>query len=264
MHAGSFSAIFRFLGLLVYLTVAEAPLQAAEPVDFTVKLEVVKQELDPAFCWFHPRIASVPGMGEDGLPLVVLTLQRHLIASDYYSGLYYMKSGDLGKTWTDPTLPKELDWRSGEDNETIAVCDVTPGWHAATKRVLAIGIKLRYSPEGRQLLDKPRSHDFAYAVYDPQADSWTDWKTPDMPMGRDDRFFQINPGCGQWLVESDGTLLVPLYYQGPHGGPYSVTVIRAAFDGATLKYLSHGDELHLNEVRGLAEPSLAFFPSRLR
>ena len=35
-----------------------------EPVDFHVKLEVVKQELSPGFCWFHPRVAAVPGMGK--------------------------------------------------------------------------------------------------------------------------------------------------------------------------------------------------------
>ena len=31
-----------------------------------VKLDVAKQELHPAFCWFHPRPAAVPGAGRNG------------------------------------------------------------------------------------------------------------------------------------------------------------------------------------------------------
>ena len=249
--------------LLAVLVAACPPVRADNPpVDFSVCLNVVKQQLDPGFCWFHPRIASVPGLGQNGMPLVVLTIQKHLIASDHYSGLYYMTTSDLGKSWTGPSLPKELDWRQGDNNETIAVCDVTPGWHAKTKKVIAVGIQLRYAPDGTQLLDKPRSSQCAYSVYDPQTDKWTTWQTMDMPRGDDNRFFQIAPGCVQWLVEPDGTLLIPLYFQGPQGGPYSVTVVRAAFDGTTLSYLTHGDELHLPEVRGLCEPSLAFFQGK--
>ena len=173
-----------------------------------------------------------------------------------------MTSDDLGTTWTGPTLPKQLDWQKGENDETIAVCDVTPGWHAATRRVIAIGTKLRYSAAGAQLMDKPRSYDCAYAAYDPKSDTWTTWKMLDMPQGDDKQFYQLAPGCTQWLVRADGTLLIPVYYQGPQGGPYSVTVVHASFDGTSLKYIGHGDELHLKDVRGLVEPSLAFFQGR--
>lgn len=229
------------------------------PPEFSVQLDVIKQELNPSFCWFHPRIAAVPEMGKQGKPLVVLTLQKHLEADDHYSGLHYMTSGDLGATWSEIKGPQELDWKPGEDNETIAVCDVTPGWHPQTKKVIAIGTMLRYSQAGAQLMDKPRSYDFAYAVYDPQADSWTAWQKLDMPMGNEKQFHQVAPGCVQWLVKSDGTLLVPVYFQGPKGGPYAVTVVQASFDGSSLKYVSNGNELYLDDVRGLVEPSLAFF-----
>ena len=235
---------------------------AGEPaVDFTVKLDVVKQELDPAFCWFHPRVTSVPNAGANGNPLIILTLQKHLTADDHYSGLYYMKSADLGQTWSGPTLPPELDWRKGANNETIAVCDVTPGWHAPSKKVIAMGIQLRYSAAGAQLLDQPRSHTWAYAVYDPQTDRWTPWQSLELP-DRMTELSQVDPGCVQWLTKPDGTLLVPIYYQGADGGPYSVTVAHCAFDGTTLKYLERGNDLHLNEVRGLCEPSLVAFQSR--
>lgn len=227
--------------------------------DFTLQLDVVKQELNPDFCWFHPRVAAVPGKGKEGKPLVVLTLQKHLAADDHYSGLHYMTSGDLGATWSEIKAPKELDWKPGENNETIAVCDVTPGWHPQTKKVIAIGTMLRYSQTGAQLMDKPRSYDFAYAVYDPQADAWTAWQRFDMPTGAENQFCQVAPGCVQWLVKPDGKLLVPIYFQGPNEGPYAVTVVQAAFDGSTLKYVSNGNELYLNDVRGLVEPSIASF-----
>ena len=240
----------------------EGSLIAEDAADFSVQLDVVKQELNPDYCWFHPRVAAVPGGGKDGKPLVVLTIQKHLVADDHSSGLHYMTTADLGKTWTGPKLPAELDWQKGENGETIAVCDVTPGWHEKTKKVIAIGTRLRYSQAGAQLQDKPRSYDFAYAVYDPKADTWSTWKTLDMPLGEGNRFSQVAPGCVQWLVKEDGSLLVPVYCQGPKGGPYFVTVVHASFDGKTLKYLAQGDELRLEEVRGLCEPSLVRFQGK--
>lgn len=252
-------AIVLYLGTCALATTVFAE---DAPIDFTVQLDVVKQELNPGFCWFHPRMTSIPGAGKEGMPLVLLTIQKHLAADDHYSGLYTMQTADLGKTWSEPKLPKELDWQKGENDETIAVCDATPGWHAATKKVIVIGIKLRYSPKGAQLMDKPRSYDCAYAVYDPLTAQWTTWKMLDMPLGEDSRFYQLAPGCAQWLVKPDGTLLIPTYFQGSKGGPNSVTVMHCSFDGTTLKYLKHGDELHLNEVRGLVEPSLAVYKNK--
>src|SRR5689334_17511402 len=139
------SAILLFLA---GLNLPAALLYGEEAPEFTVKLDVVKQELDPGFCWFHPRLASIPGRGKDGRPLVLLTLQKHLVADDHYSGLHVMTTADLGKTWIGPKLPKELDWQKGANGETIAVCDVTPCWHPQTKKVIAIGTQLRYSPAG--------------------------------------------------------------------------------------------------------------------
>jgi hypothetical protein len=260
--SASFSKWIAEFLLIFGISGTAATLRSEESPEFTIQLDVVKQELDPGFCWFHPRVASIPGGGKDGRPLVLLTLQKHLEADDHYSGLHVMTTADLGKTWTGPKLPKELDWQKGENGETIAVCDVTPGWHSQAKKVVAIGTRLRYSQAGAQLLDKPRSYEFAYAVYDPATDVWTSWTTLAMPLGEGERFYQVAPGCVQWLVKPDGTLLVPVYYQGAKGGPYSVTVVHASFDGGTLRYIKHGDELHLAEVRGLCEPSLALFQGR--
>src|SRR5215211_9206235 len=99
---------------------------AADPLGFTVKLDTVLEHDDGKFLWFHPRVAAIPKVGQGGKPAVVMTLQKHLHASDHYSGLYFMRSDDLGATWTKPEMPPELDWRKESDRVDVAVADVTP------------------------------------------------------------------------------------------------------------------------------------------
>ncbi len=230
-------------------------------VPFETRAEAVFKELNPTFCWFHPRVTAMPGHGQQGSPAVVMTIQKHLGVSDHYSGLYFLRTNDLGQTWTSPTEIPELASQPGENNETIAVCDVTPGWLTHSGKLLAIGIKLRYSPQGKQLLDKPRSHECAYATYDPKSDKWTSWQMLAMPQ-TNGKFFLVSPGCVQWLEQADGTLLIPAYFKGPTGNDYTTTVLHCSFDGRQLKYLGHGDELTLTGGRGLYEPSLTRYQDR--
>ncbi len=204
---------------------------------------------------------ALPGQGNDGQPAVVLTIQKHLGVSDHYSGLYYLRTNDFGETWTGPTEIPELASRPGENNETIAACDVTPGWLTHSEKLLAIGVKLRYGPKGEQLVNKPRSHECAYATYDPKVDKWTAWKMLVMPE-TDGKFFLVAPGCVQWLEQPDGTLLIPVYFQGPDGGDYTATILHCSFDGQELKYLTHGDELTTPGGRGFYEPSLTRFQDK--
>jgi hypothetical protein len=243
------------------LFLGAAGARAAEPLPFTVRAEPVLKELSPKFCWFHPRVAPLPGHGKNGQPAVIMTIQKHLAADDHYSGLYFLRTDDLGKTWSAPTEIPELAWQKGENNETIAVCDVTPGWHARSGKLIAVGIKLRYSPQGAQLLDKPRSHECAYATFDPITNKWTSWQMLAMPE-TDRKFFLVAPGCVQWLEQPDGTLLIPTYFKGPTGSDYQVTVLHCAFDGRNMKYLKHGDELAIQGGRGYCEPSLARFQDK--
>ena len=241
----------------VRIRAAQSLLTLAGPVvlPYRGNVEVLHQELNPGYCWFHPRAAAMPGYGKDGGPAVIVTIQKHLHADDHYSGLCYLRTDDLGKTWTGPAVIPELAWKKGENNETIAVCDVTPGWLSHSKKLLAIGIKLRYSEKGEQLLDKPRSHECAYAVYDPQTDTCSSWKMLAMPHA-DGKYFLVAPGCVQWLEKDDGTLLIPAYVRGPEGGTYTATVLHCSFDGEELKYLASGDDLTIPGGRGLYEPSL--------
>jgi hypothetical protein len=230
-------------------------------LDFKVKLEIPLQEVNPEYCWFHPRAAAVPGIGQNGQPSVIMTIQQELSASDFYSGLFYMRTDDLGQTWTGPTEITELTWRHDANGVIIAVADVTPGWHAATGKVIAIGAQVRYSPDGEQLSDIKRAHETAYASFDPVTNQWSQWKTIEMPPG--EQFDFARNACSQWLVESDGTLLVPFYHGRTANDPCaSVTVFRCAFDGSELSTLEQGNTLELNVPRGLVEPSLARYDGR--
>ena len=250
----------RELAALMLPTLAgELAPPAFQPTPVRIERNTVLKHDDGKFLWFHPRVAAIPGLGRGGDPAVVMTIQKHLQVSDYYSGLSVLRTDDLGATWTNPDERPELDWVR-DDGIIIAVADVTPGWHALTGKLLAIGARVRYSPEGKQLEDKARSHQTAYAVSDPKTGAWSRWKTLRMPA--DEKFEFARSACAQWLVEPDGTVLAPFYFGRNATDAHSVTVVRCSFDGETLKYLEHGDEFALSVDRGLVEPSLVRFEDR--
>ncbi len=232
---------------------------APAPPAFSVKLETALQHNAGDFLWFHPRATALPG-ASNGAPAALMTIQKHLKVSDYYSGLHVMTRARLDSPWTGPVLPPALDWQVQPSGVTISVADVTPGWHAPTGRLLAIGCQVRYSPKGAQLDDVPRAHQTVYAVFDPQAATWTPWRVLALPPAEEFNF--ARNACSQWLVKPDGTLLVPLYIGKNSKDRFSTTVAECRFDGRELTYLRHGDILRLPVARGLYEPSLIAFAGR--
>lgn len=228
--------------------------QTPAPATYDIVLDVPVEHDDGKYLWFHPRAAAVPGAGRDGAPLVVMTLQKHLQVSDFYSELYCMLTDDLGKTWSGPDAIPELPWREGPENSIIAVCDVTPGWHAPTGKVLGIGAQLYYKQGGALFEKADRADQTAYTVFNPKDRSWTPWKLIEMP--GDPKFNFSRNACAQWLVEPDGSLLLPLYFGKSAQEDFSVTVARCRFDGTTLSYVEHGTEMTVQGGRGLCEPSL--------
>ena len=253
------SVIASFAGLSGFRSALFNP---DEPLGFTIQTDVVLSQLNRSYCWFHPRVAAIPSGSPDQAPLVVMTIQKHLGASDYYSGLYYMHTRDLGKTWSGPHEIPELKMYPDSEGYHISVADVTPGWHAPTQKILAVGIKVKYGKDGRQILDEPLSHNCAYTSFDPETGKWQAWKTlPPLPYDAS-KFHLLNPGCVQWLVKSDGTILLPVYFSGKDQGDNAVTVLHCKFDGVHLQYLHHGSELIKQGGRGYVEPSLAFWNNR--
>jgi hypothetical protein len=214
------------------------------------------QKDSPEFCWFHPRVAAIPGKGQAGSPRVVMTLSQHLDADDHYSGLWYMVTDDLGRTWTEPKAPPALAAREEEAGLHSSVHDVTPGWHRHSGKLLAIGARTFYRPDGKHISNEINRGGTAYASYDPLADSWSEWRQvefPDHPI-----FTNCRCACSQWLVKPNGRLLLPTYFQNI-GTPFdSVTVVECAFDGRRLNYVRHGNVLSDHTKRGLAEPSITW------
>lgn len=228
-------------------------------VDCQLKLETVLKHDGGDFLWFHPRAVAIPGAGKQGRSAALITLQKHLLSSDHYSGLSVMRSDDLGRNWSDPEPQPELDWIKDGDVD-IAVADVTPGFHPPSGKVIAIGAQVRYSRQGEQLEDQPRAHQTAYAVFDPRTNRWSKWRRLEMPAGEEFNF--ARSACAQFVVEADGTLLLPFYIAKSAKVPYATTVVRCSFDGENLKYKEHGDVLSLNVARGLYEPSLIRLANR--
>lgn len=250
------------------LAVADASTERSGPdegsdevrrVEFRIQLDTVLEHDDHEFLWFHPRVTAIPAAGERGGPAVLMTLQKHLRTSDHYSGLYVMRTDDLGRTWQGPDQRPELDWvRDG--NVDIAVADVTPGWDRVSGKVIAVGAQVRYSADGAQLEDQPRSHQTSYATHDPATGDWTPWQRLEMPA--DERFEFARSACAQFLFDPDGSILLPLYIGRSATVPFEVTTARCTFDGAVLRYRQHGNILQLPVVRGLCEPSLVHFQGR--
>lgn len=232
----------------------ERLLESPEIIPFETELQTVLEHDDGQFLWYHPRATVLPPSDDQDRPNILITLQQHLHTSDHYSGLSMLTSTDLGQSWTGPTPIQELDWVREPGGVDVAVADVTPMLHPPSGKVIAVGAQVRYSATGEQLEDRPRAHQTAFAVFDPATGQWTRWQRLDMP---DDPLFDFaRSACAQFVVEDDGSVLLPFYIGRSAEAPYSVTVARCSFDGRQLTYREHGNILSLDQARGLYEPSL--------
>lgn len=231
-----------------------SPIARAE-APFTLELTVAHQEYDGTFSWFHPRPCSYPTPDGD---IGMITLQKWFSsASDFFSGLSVMTT-PVGESWPVPVASPALSWREEPNNTTVGICDVTPGWHAATGKVLAVGHTVRY--QNAKLMKDPRPRETGYSAYDPKSDSWMDWRAIEMP--DPEKYFSTGNGCGQRLTLENGDLLIPMYYKGRGESIYTTIVARCQFDGKTLRYVEHGSEHSVDVVRGLYEPSLTYHDDR--
>lgn len=81
-----------------------------------------------------------------------------------------------------------------------------------------------------------------------------------MPGG--DRYYNAGAGSVQRVDLPNGDLLLPIYHKAKGEKFSKVSVLRCRFDGKKLRVVDIGNELAVNEKRGLAEPSLARFGDR--
>jgi hypothetical protein len=239
-----------------------AEIDKAGDAPYRLTRDVPTRRFDGETCWFHPRAGIVPGAGRNGQLRIVMTLNTfHLAGNDVFKAMYGISTDDLGKSWT---KPKELDALAvryetiGGQRSPVAVSDFWPTWHAASKTLLGIGHTVVYTPDWK-ILPVPRPRHTSYALYDPERRAWQPWQKMEMPDDEPDKFFDCGAGSTQRYDLEDGTILLPLYFRPPDRSS-CVMVARCSFDGKTLKYVSHGNELSIDDkTRGLHEPSLTRF-----
>ncbi len=236
---------------------------AAEPgparLDYEIKLETLLRAPSEKVSWFQPRPGVVPGAGQNGAPAVVMTIQQ-MLGSDYFTGLSVLRTDDLGRTWTKPESIPQLAWQDAGKGMKIGVCDFTWNWHAPTGKLLGIGHTVYYTSRGFAGADKQR--DTVYSVFDPKAGAFTPWAVLEFFKDSGGKYFH-NGTHGQWLVEPDGTLLVPVYFR-PKSESKVMTgvVLRCTFDGAKLAIAAMGKEMFHPVPRGLYEKSITWYDGR--
>ncbi len=229
---------------------------------FQIERAIATQGFAGKFCWVHARAGAIPATSEQSVPTVVMTLQKlQLSGSDVFYALNQMCTTDGAKSWTLPVEQlafgrNRFEFDGRQDLE-ITVCDFTPKWHANTGRLLGIGHTVVYENNRVRHL-RPRAT--AYAVYDPERSVWPQWKILEMPS--DKKFSNAGAGSVQRLDLENGDILLPIYFKEIGKTQYSTTVLRCEFDGETLRYVEHGNELTARVKRGLYEPSLTELDGR--
>lgn len=232
---------------------------------YEIDLSVATRGFDRKFCWVHARAGAIPPSSPanaSGEPVVVMTLQKlQLSGSDVFYALNEMRTANRGNSWSAPvehaSFARESFAWNGKDDLEITVCDFWPKWHAASGKLLGTGHTVVYE---NNAVMKVRPRGTAWAVYDPDAGGWSDWKTLAMP--DEPRFENSGAGCVQRCDLESGDILLPVYHKAIGEAQYSVTVLRCSFDGKALRHEEHGNSLTVPVKRGLYEPSLTRFQDR--
>ena len=242
--------------VLLALTLGLYSTMAVEPVDYDIEVQTIHSGFDKETCWVHPRAGTIPGE----TPKVVLTTQKLLLSgSDIFYALNEMRTDDMGKSWSGPTEHANLGRIPYDDGGTAVICDFTPKWHAKTGKLLGTGHTAMYNKDNK-LVHTNRARTTAYSVYNPEERTWSTWRNMEMP--DHDYFFNNGAGCTQRVDLPNGDILLPIYFKGKDTKQYSATVVRAQFDGETLRYVEHGSMHTVPVERGFPEPSLAEYKGR--
>jgi hypothetical protein len=258
----SVSIVLRTVAMIAASSVG----MAGEELGYTVELSTVASGWDGQKCWVHSRAGAIPphtAGNSSNLPIVVMTTQKlRITGSDIFDGLQDFRTDNLGATWDGPRAHAALGRRSMGPNIEAAPCDFTPQWHVRTGKLLGTGKTFWYRND--EHFHGPPS-DAVYSVYDPAQRLWSAWarvELPDLP-----QFKNCSAGCAQRYDLPNGDVLLPVYFRPtPTDEHHRVTVVRCKFDGRTLSYAAHGDEIQIpdqeGQHRGLAEPSLTRLRNR--
>lgn len=241
--------------LLAAAVIGVAVRVAAAPpaIDYTIERQIVREGYDGVHCWVHPRAGIVPSSAGDA-PAVVLTMQHlWLKGNDVFGPLQDMRSDDLGRTWSGPTMHGDsLGHRREPDEVAIGLSDFWPAWHAKSGKLLGIGHTVRYR-DNAVIAERPR--ETGYSIYDPGTRTWSPWRVLALP--GEARFYNAGAGSVQRVDLPNGEILLPFYFKGHEESSYRCAVMRCTFDGGELVVREIGREIAVPGGRGIYEPSLA-------
>ena len=168
----------------------------------------------------------------------------------------------LGRTWTPPDGPPELDWVREPTDRSSPWPTSRPAGTPRPAKLLAIGAQVRYSPKGAATLDDKRRRTRRPTPSTiPKTGKWSRWQVLEMPAGREVRLrpMRLRPMAGR----ARRHVLLPVYFGQSAGvaafGHRRAVPVRRPEADATWNTAT---SLRSNVVRGLCEPSLVRFGGR--
>ena len=203
--------------------------------------------------WFHPRACRIPASGD---PVILMTCQS-ITGSDVFGQVYWSRSADNGKSWTQPQPIISLGRRQLSENIEEGVCDVVPDFHSRSNSVLAIGHNVYYKDN---VLTQPYENRYPMYVVGDANGNWSDRKK--LEWDNPERSGIYTCGCAQRITFDNGNILLPLSFGPKERKDRKVCTVLCSFNGNELNIIKSGNVLELKVKRGLLEPSLALIKNR--
>lgn len=248
--------------------------RAATAVIDRIENEIVLQGRRDNQAWFEPAIGMIPARNGKGPEVFI---RATLLTGMDVGPQVYIKTGDHGRTWSNPVMTQN--WRK-EEQEDHSFEEPWFGlqFHRKTGVFVALGQTHFVRDGGGNLFGPGVARDNYYfkneghyhspklngrvvtSLWNPAKNDFEPWIPMDLPAEAGVGLYYN----GQIHEQDDGTLLIPGYDRSPRTDGVEdkytrVTVLRCSFDGRRLKYLDHGSVLTVDTERGLAEPSLVKF-----
>ena len=186
----------------------------------SIEHEVVLHGRSNNQAWFEPAIGVIPGKNGT-LPQVFI--RATLLTGNDIGPQLFVRTDDLGKTWSDPVLCQN--WRKVPmDDDVFEEPWFGLHYHARTNRLLALGethfvqdagtgdagTDTQYKRE-RHVRAPNLKGSIVFSIWEPDRKTFAPWARMIVPEPLELGIYYN----GQRHEQDDGTILVPGYYRGP-------------------------------------------------